>query len=34
MSADTVDAQLKTIYRKTDVRREAGLVALVVRLSR
>lgn len=34
VSTDTVHAQLKTIYRKTDVRREAELVALVVRLSR
>lgn len=33
VSLDTVNAQLKSIYRKTDVRREAELVALVVRMA-
>jgi DNA-binding CsgD family transcriptional regulator len=33
VSLETVAAQLKTIYRKTDCHREAELVALVVRLA-
>lgn len=33
VSFETIGAQLKSIYRKTDVRREAELVALVARLA-
>jgi DNA-binding CsgD family transcriptional regulator len=33
VSLETINAQLKSIYRKTDVRREAELVAMVIQLT-